>query len=59
MSGLSRNTRTLLGTALTAGIHRVQWDGVDDSGTMLGSGMYLCRLETSDTVEATKIVLLR
>jgi flagellar hook assembly protein FlgD len=28
----------------TAGIHEVTWDGRDDSGSMMGSGIYLFRV---------------
>ena len=42
-----------------AGYHRLHWDGRDDAGRPLASGMYLYRLVTDEVVLARKLVLLR
>ena len=42
-----------------AGSYMVSWDGRDDEGTELVSGVYVYRLETEDTVESRKLLLLR
>lgn len=45
---------------LAAGTHLVEWDGRDDSGRALPSGVYFGRLETTGRETATqKMVLLR
>ena len=41
------------------GYHRLHWDGRDDAGRPLASGMYLYRLVTDEVVLARKLVLLR
>ncbi len=44
---------------LKAGRHRVHWNGRDDSGRPLASGVYLYRLATDETVQTRKLTLLR
>ena len=42
-----------------AGVHRVHWDGRDDQGRPLASGVYLYRLVTTESVQTRKLTLLR
>ena len=49
----------LIDGARKAGSYTVRWDGRDDDGTQLASGVYVYRLETEDTVESRKLLLLR
>ena len=42
-----------------AGTHRLNWDGRDDQGRPLGSGMYVYRLVTAAGAETRKLTLLR
>ena len=42
-----------------AGYHRLRWNGRDDAGRPVASGMYLYRLVTDEVVLARKLVLLR
>ena len=42
-----------------AGYHRLRWNGRDDVGRPLASGMYLYRLVTEETVLTRKLLLLR
>ena len=42
-----------------AGFHRFRWDGRDDQGRMLASGVYVYRLVTAEAVQTRKLTLLR
>lgn len=42
-----------------AGLHRVMWEGRDESGGELATGMYLCRLRAGGKVAARRMLLLR
>lgn len=42
-----------------AGTHRIQWDGRDDAGRAVTSGMYLYRLETDDQAQTKSMLLLK
>lgn len=42
-----------------AGEYSTRWDGLDDSGCSVGSGIYLVRLKTSDGVRSAKGILLK
>ena len=42
-----------------AGYHRLHWNGRDDAGRPLASGLYLYRLVTAEGILTRKLVLLR
>ncbi len=54
-----RCVRELLASRLAAGEHRVVWDGRNDVGQRLASGVYFCRLKTASGTRESKIVLLK
>ena len=50
---------TLLQGVLQAGEHEVHWDGQDEQGHNLASGVYLYRLQAGKEVETRRLLLLR
>jgi hypothetical protein len=55
-----RHVRTLVDNAWhQAGVHVLRWDGRDDDGRKLASGVYLCRVEAESGTASSKIVLLK
>ena len=56
---LGQKVRTLVAGPVIAGYHEVRWDGRDEQGLFVASGVYLYRLEV-DSVELTrKLLFLR
>ncbi len=51
--------KTLIAENLEAGTHTVIWDGTDNSGTPVSSGVYFYRLSTDEFVDTKKMVLLK
>ena len=41
------------------GTHTVRWDGRNEAGREVGSGVYFCRLETSEGTQVRKMVVIR
>lgn len=54
-----RRVRTLLDGRVSAGDHALPWDGRDDRGADLASGVYLYRLEAGRRVEVSRGVLVK
>jgi len=54
-----RRLRTLLDESLPAGDHLVLWDGRDDAGHALASGVYFYRLEADGRALSKKMLLLK
>ena len=44
---------------LAPGRHRVRWDGVDDAGRPVGTGVYVAQLRTATSRQTRRLVLLR
>jgi hypothetical protein len=53
-----RTVRTLVDSQEYAGAHSVVWNGQDDLGRDVASGVYYYRLEAGERVETRKMVLL-
>jgi len=51
--------RILVDEPKDAGLYTVYWDGTDENGTQVASGVYLYRMETRDFTQTRKMVLLR
>jgi subtilisin-like proprotein convertase family protein len=54
-----RLVRTLVDREVEAGNHVAVWDGRDDSGVEVGSGVYFCRMEAEGFEDTAKMVLLK
>jgi hypothetical protein len=55
-----RHVRTLLSGEVSAGTHSVQWDGRDERGSSVGSGVYFYRLRLGSKLESSrKMILMR
>jgi flagellar hook assembly protein FlgD len=51
--------RTLVTDELKAGVHDVSWDGRNEKGISVASGLYFYRLKTEDFTRSKKMLLLR
>lgn len=54
-----RLVRTLVNGALPAGKNEAAWDGLDEQGQQMPSGVYLYRIENGETTRSGKVTLLR
>jgi hypothetical protein len=58
-NSLGQKVRTLVNRYLIAGSYSVDWNGRDDSGRLLSSGIYIYRLRQGNVVVQKKMVLVR
>ncbi len=56
---MGRRVRTLLSRVESAGVHTAEWDGRDQSGNFVASGVYLYRLTGDGSTIERKMVLLK
>ena len=56
---VGQRVATLASGLREAGSYNLVWDGRDDSGRALASGMYFYRLTAGDQVETRKLMLVR
>jgi len=56
---LGQQVNTLLDDEFPAGSHSIDWDGTDYRGKTLPTGVYFYRLETADSEESKKMLLLK
>jgi len=51
--------RKLMSEDKDAGWHQIRWDGLDDSGRILSSGVYFARMHMGDKLYQHKIVMMK
>jgi hypothetical protein len=56
---LGQKVKTLVDAEMTPGHYRMVWDGRDDRGKEVASGIYLCRLKSGSCQEIRKMLLLK
>lgn len=56
---IGRKITTLVKGELLPGEHEFRWDGRDEAGRQVGSGVYIYRLRAGDFVQSLKMLLLR
>jgi len=57
---LGRRVRTLVdGSSRRAGVHTVRWNGQNDLGRQVASGVYLARLQAGDQSRTIKMIVVR
>lgn len=58
-NNLGMVVRTLVSGSVQPGIHTVKWDGRNDRGDQMASGVYFLRLQAGSFVQTQKMLLVR
>jgi len=56
---LGQKVRTLVNKPQSAGVYSVVWDGRDEAGLEVATGLYFYRIVSGDFVQSRKMLLLR
>ncbi len=56
---MGQRIRTLLEMQQATGLQQIRWDGRDDHGEMMSSGVYLYSIQTPDFAETKKMIMLK
>ena len=54
-----RKVRSLIDGVVEEGLHEVVFDGIDDRGLSVSSGIYFLRMDTAEVLEVRQITLLK
>lgn len=54
-----RQVRNLFNGQRDSGAYQVTWDGEDDHGSFVSTGLYLCKLRSGNTLKTMKMVYLK
>ncbi len=54
-----RLIRSLADEQMTAGVHQLVWDGLDDAGKQVGSGVYFYRLKAGAFEQSRRMTILK
>lgn len=57
-NSLGQRIRTIVDTQLDKGNHKYSWDGKNDSGSKMASGIYFMKLSSMKNISTKKILLL-
>lgn len=58
-NALGQTVRRVVGESYPAGVHRVQWNGRDDSGKSVPNGVYIYRMEAGGSSISRKMTLVK
>jgi len=58
-NSLGQHVRTMANSRFASGRHELQWDGADDLGRAMESGVYFVRLRIGNSTQTRKLTLLR
>jgi flagellar hook assembly protein FlgD len=56
---MGQKVKTLTNKEITSGYHVLQWDGTNDRGSMVSTGMYFYTLQTNKYHSMRKMLFLK
>ena len=56
---MGQEVRTLISATMPAGAHAIAWNGLDNSGRPVGTGMYIYRVSAGPLHDIKKMLLTR
>jgi len=56
---LGQKVRTLINDGFNPGYHIINWDGRDDSGNVMPTGLYIYRLKAGNFIAAKKMMMMK
>jgi hypothetical protein len=56
---LGHHVRTLTNRDYDRGYHVLNWDGRNDAGALVSSGVYVCRIKAGEFIDHNKMTLVR
>ncbi|MBN1292941.1 MAG: T9SS type A sorting domain-containing protein [Candidatus Latescibacteria bacterium] len=56
---MGQKVRTLVSEFLNPGVHEIVWDGRDESGNAVSSGVYMCRLKMGEQAVTKQMMMLK
>jgi len=54
-----QRVKNIVNSVMGVGLHRVVWNGLDDSGKVVSSGIYFYQMKTQDYIKMKKMLLVK
>ena len=54
-----QKVKTLLIDNLSSGRHQITWNGRDENNKIVSSGVYFFKLETTNSIQTTKLLIIK
>jgi hypothetical protein len=58
-NSMGQRIKQLVNKSLPEGLHTVVWDGLNESGDIVATGLYFCRLKTDKNIFTQKLLLVK
>lgn len=58
-NSLGQKVRTIVNSSLSAGFHTAKWDGKNDSGIKVASGLYIYQISAGKFVQSKRMILIK
>ena len=56
---LGQEVKTLVNEKKTAGYYSVKWDGTNETGKKVSSGIYIYKMKSGNFIETKKLIILQ
>jgi len=54
-----QKVKTLVNTSMDAGLHQVVWQGLDDTGKQIASGIYFYKMRAGKYTHIRKMIMMK
>jgi len=56
---LGREVKTLVNKEQNSGVYNLTWDGTDNSGNLVTSGIYIYQIHANNFIKSSKMILMK
>ncbi len=54
-----QKVKTLVNNSMDAGLHQIVWEGLDDAGKQISSGIYFYKMKAGEYTATRKMIMMK